>query len=158
MSDLFNKLVLRRKGRHLPHLCLQGLVRECSTVSLIGSPSQVSLEKDLEPVRGLVGPSPECQTPSHLCHPHSSQQETRMRKTGNPRGSLALFLHPAGTAERASWGPQVLLPKEVQEYKCCGSVPSFSSWSAGRVSHLLALLFQATASLDPSLKSFNMVE
>lgn len=79
-----------------------------------------------------------------------------MRMTGNPRGALALFLQEQlrGRGSLAVGAFQVLLRKEVQEYKCSRSVPSFSSWSAGCVSHLLALLFHATASLDPSLKSF----
>lgn len=54
-------------------------------------PFQASLGKDLgpRPARGQEEPSPECQTPSHLCLPHSSHLEKRTRRTGNPRGSAA---------------------------------------------------------------------
>lgn len=38
--------------------------------------------------------------------------------------------------------------------RCLRPVPKFSSWSRGYVSRLLASLFHATASLDPSPKSF----
>lgn len=129
MSDLFNKLVMRRKGRHLPH-CLPPVAGEVvpHCLSLIASPSQVSLEKDLAlaPVRGLVEPSVECQTPFHLCRPHSSQQETRTRMTGSPKSALALLPHQQEQSAGAP-GPvgacQALLPKElpgfVQESQAC---------------------------------------
>lgn len=88
MSDL-NKLVMRRKGRSLPH----SLSPEAGEVvpyclSLIISPSQVSPEKDLalEPVKGQVEPSPKCQIRFHLCHLRSIRQETRTRMTGSLSG------------------------------------------------------------------------
>lgn len=122
MSDLFNKLVMRRKGRHLPRCLPPGageVVPHC--LSLIASPSQVSLEKDLAlaPVRGLAEPSVECQTPFHLCRPHSSQQETRTRMTGSPKSALALLPlqqeQPAGPPWPVG-ACQALLPKEVQGF------------------------------------------
>lgn len=136
MSDLFNKLVMRRKGRHLPH-CLPPGAGEVVPhgLSLIASPSQVSLEKDLAlaPVRGLVEPSVECQTPFHLCRPHSSQQETRTRMTGSPKSALALLPHQQEQLQGLlgqSEPVRLCYPRSCRGLcRCPRPVPKFSSWS-----------------------------
>lgn len=85
MSDLFNKLAMRRKG-----------------ISGKGPGSGAS--------EGPGEPSPGCQTPSRPCLPHNSPRARKMRMTGSPRAGLTLpqvpgcTTPPCTTAEPAPWG------------------------------------------------------
>ena len=68
-------------------------------------PSQACLGKDLGPgpVRGKEEPLLKCQTPSHLCLPHSSHLERKTKVTGNPRGSVAPSLQTQAEALAITW-------------------------------------------------------
>ena len=126
MSDLFNKLAMRRKGRKQDPGAASFLTVFRSvgpgwpggqtSSSLRHLPSQVSPGKDLGlgPARGQGEPSPGCQTPSRPCLPHNSSRVKRTRMTGSPRAQLILpqvpdcTTPPCRTARQAPWGDRVM--------------------------------------------------